>query len=58
MSESAKVSKRCNPYEVALATLCDDNETVIMDAEERVILTGIIKSGSGFEFEYNRQEET
>lgn len=53
---SSKVKTRCNPHPVEIALLSDDEDTVVIDSEEKALITGITKTGTGTEFEFNRQE--
>jgi hypothetical protein len=51
-----KIKARCTPATVVEIALSDDQPAVLVDANEIGILIGLTRSGSGVEFEYNRQE--
>lgn len=53
---SKKVKARCTPTTIVEFVLSDDQPAILVDANEVGILIGLTRSGSGVEFEYNRQE--
>jgi hypothetical protein len=53
-----KVKTRCTPTTIVEIALSDDQPAILVDANEVGILIGLTRSGSGVEFEYNRQETT
>jgi hypothetical protein len=53
-----KVKARCTPTTIVEIALSDDQPAVLVDSNEVGILIGLTRSGSGVEFEYNRQETT
>jgi hypothetical protein len=52
------VKPRCTPNSIDETALTDDNFAILVDDYETGLLIGLTRSGSGVEFEYNRQETT
>lgn len=52
------VRPRCTPTTVDETALTDAESEILVDDYETGLLIGLTRSGSGVEFEYNRQETT
>ncbi len=52
------VKPRCTPNSIDETALTDGNFAILVDDYETGLLIGLTRSGSGVEFEYNRQETT
>lgn len=52
------VKPRCTPTTINETVLSNDAGAVLVDDNEIGLLIGLTRSGSGVEFEYNRQETT
>jgi hypothetical protein len=53
-----KVPTRCTPVTIDELVLGDNLGNALVDDNETALLIGLTRSGSGVEFEYNRQETT
>ena len=51
------VKPRCVPNRIDETALSDNQPAILIDFNNVGILIGLTRSGSGVEFEYNRQEE-
>ena len=52
------VKPRCTPVTIDETLLSTNTGAVLVDDFDTALLIGLTRSGSGVEFEYNRQETT
>lgn len=57
MATLEKVPARSNPNPIDQTVLAEEGGLILVDDNEVAILLGVGRTGAGFEFEFNRQEE-